>query len=266
MPRASRHHIPGQIWHITHRCHQGEFLFRFSRDRKRWLWWLFEAKKRFGLSILNYMVTSNHIHLLVEDDDSNAISKSIQLIASRTAQEFNQRKGRKGAYWTDRYHATAIEKGSHLIRCLVYIDMNMVRAGVVAHPSEWPHCGYHEIQCPPQRYALINRDKLTELCGLQGESQLKMQHQEWIEKAIQDDTLEYQEKWSHAVAVGSVEYVGRLKEMLCIESPGRRVRRAGDEYILCEPEMTDHVETEGENSCLSADNLVYFDESLEVST
>ena len=33
----------------------------------------------------------------------------MQLIAGRTAQEYNQRKGRQGAFWDDRYHATAIE-------------------------------------------------------------------------------------------------------------------------------------------------------------
>ena len=64
MARANRHHIPGQVWHITHRCHKKEFLLKFARDRKRWIQWLFEAKKRYGLDILNYTVTSNHIHLL----------------------------------------------------------------------------------------------------------------------------------------------------------------------------------------------------------
>jgi hypothetical protein len=34
------------------------------RDRRRYLHWIFEAKKRFGLSVLNYTVTSNHVHLL----------------------------------------------------------------------------------------------------------------------------------------------------------------------------------------------------------
>jgi len=33
--------------------------------------------------------------------------------------------------------ATAIESGDHLLRCIVYIDLNMVRAGVVNHPSDW---------------------------------------------------------------------------------------------------------------------------------
>jgi len=66
-------------------------------------YWFFEAKKRFGLTILGYMITSNHIHLLVNDDGlSDVISKSMQLIAGRTGQEYNQRKRRKGAFWEDR--------------------------------------------------------------------------------------------------------------------------------------------------------------------
>ncbi len=30
--------------------------------------------------------------------------------------------GRKGAFWEDRYHATAVASGEHLRRCIVYID------------------------------------------------------------------------------------------------------------------------------------------------
>ena len=84
MPRANRHYIPGYVWHITHRCHKKEFLLKFDRDRHRWIKWLFEAKKRYGLSILNYMVTSNHIHLMVSDKvDRDTIPKSINSRSDR---------------------------------------------------------------------------------------------------------------------------------------------------------------------------------------
>jgi hypothetical protein len=46
-------------------------------------------------------------------------------------------KARRGAFWQDRYHATAVQTGEHLARCLVYVDLNMVRAGVVEHPALW---------------------------------------------------------------------------------------------------------------------------------
>src|SRR5665647_379131 len=173
MARANRHHIPRQVWHITHRCHKQEFLLKFSRDRKRWLQWLFEAKKRHSLQILNYVVTSNHIHQLIIDGDDNAevVPKSLHLVAGKTAQEFNRRKNRKGAYWEDRYHATAVETGEHFFRCLTYIDLNMVRNGVVSHPSSWVHGGYNEIQNPPLRYSLINREHLIACCGSTSDEQ-----------------------------------------------------------------------------------------------
>jgi putative transposase len=70
MPRANRFFIPHHVWHITHR-----------------------------ISILNYTVTSNHIHLLVRDNiQPSEIPCSMQLVAGRMAQEYNRRKGRKGAF------------------------------------------------------------------------------------------------------------------------------------------------------------------------
>jgi REP element-mobilizing transposase RayT len=73
MPRANRHFLPGYVWHLTHRCHHKAFLLKFARDRRRYLHWLFEAKKRFGLSVLNYMVTSNHVHLVVKDTSCRVV-------------------------------------------------------------------------------------------------------------------------------------------------------------------------------------------------
>ena len=147
MPRATRCFLPGHVWHITHRCHQKDFLLKFSKDRQCWRYWLFEAKKRFGLCVLNYIITSNHIHLLVRDCGQGEIAKSMQLIAGRTAHEYNQRKGRSGAFWEDRYHATAVDSDKYLARCMVYIDLNMVRAGVVSHPGEWPSLDNCVLHC-----------------------------------------------------------------------------------------------------------------------
>ncbi|MCK9175825.1 MAG: transposase [Desulforhopalus sp.] len=62
-------------------------------DRRNWVQWLYAAKKRYGLVILNYCVTSNHIHLLVQDAGKrDVIHRSLQLIAGRTGQEYNMRK------------------------------------------------------------------------------------------------------------------------------------------------------------------------------
>jgi len=41
----------------------------------------------------------------------------MQILAGRVAQGFNMRKRRNGAFWEDRYHATAVMSGKHLRRC-----------------------------------------------------------------------------------------------------------------------------------------------------
>jgi putative transposase len=83
------------------------------------------------LVVLNFTVTSNHIHLLVFDDKGrDVISQSIKLVVGRTSQEYN-----------------------------------MVRASVVSHPSEWKFGGYNEIQQPRRKCAIIAFGKLAELSG-----------------------------------------------------------------------------------------------------
>ena len=131
--------------------------------------------------MLNYVVTSNHIHLLVKDTGCAVIPSSLKLIAGRTGQEYNRRKIRKRAYWEDRYHATAIAADRHLFQCLTYIDLNMVRAGVVHHPKDWVHGGYREIQSPPMRYRIIV-PTLMALCGTGSLAELQSRLYEWVEQ------------------------------------------------------------------------------------
>lgn len=235
MARASRHYIPGYVWHITHRCHKKEFLLKFARDRKRWIDWLFEARKRFKLSVLNYMVTSNHIHLLVYDNHgSDVIPKSMQLIAARTGQEYNIRKQRKGAFWEDRYHATAIEKSSHLNRCLIYIDFNMVRAGVVDHPAKWPFCGYNEIQNPPTRYRIIDLDSLVKLMGCTDLSDLQTHHKRWVQASLDANDTSRQAQWTESIATGSKSFVEKVKKSLGVNARGKSITGGAEQYKLRE--------------------------------
>lgn len=196
---------------------------------------LYEARNRFGLSVLNYAVTSNHIHLLVSDDAGRkVIPDSIKMIAGRTAQEYNRRKKRKGAFWEDRYHATAVEGGEHLLRCLVYIDLNMVRAGIVGHPSEWGYSGYNEIQNPKRKQVLINYQKLRELLGFGTYEEVKSAHEKWVESSLANGDTGREEKWSRSIAVGSKDFIDRIKTKMGIMATGRQRSEIGGSYQLRE--------------------------------
>ena len=146
MPRAIRHSLTDHLWHISHRCQKKQFLLKFMKERKKWLRRLYQARRRYRLCAQNCAATSNHGHLLVARQGDGETAQSMQLVADCTAQQLNRRKGAIGE---DRYSVTAGQCDSHLTRCLGYIDLDMVPAGVLQHPEDCPHGGYRQFQtCP----------------------------------------------------------------------------------------------------------------------
>jgi hypothetical protein len=145
------------------------------------------------------------------------------MIAGRTAQEYNQRKSRKGAFWEDRYFATAVCADHHLARCLVYIDLNMVRAGVVSHPGQWKVSGYHEIQSPPERYRVIDQSALCRLTQCDNQQTLQSAHRQWVTHALQAGDFRRNGTWTDSVAVGPQSYIEKVEAQLGTRAYHRKV-------------------------------------------
>lgn len=237
MTRANRVYVPGHVWHITHRCHQKDFLLGHRVDRRRWVYWLYQARRRYGLCVLNYIVTRNHIHLLVRDRGAGEIAASMQLVAGRTAQAFNERNGRVGAFWQDRYHATAVESDGHLARCMTYIDLNMVRAGVVTQPGHWAESGYREIQRGKSRYRIIDVAMLCRLTGSASPEVLRDRLRRWTEHALNAGRPRREPAWTESLAVGPGEFLRQVHRDLGGRSPGREILQTDGLTYLREPSV-----------------------------
>ena len=180
-------------------------------------------------------VSSQEEMRVVDDGDREVIPNSMKLVAGRTGQEYNQRKNRTGAYWEDRYHATAVESGDHLAKCMVYIDTNMLRAGAVSHPALWPFCGYNEIQKPRRKNVLIDYERLQRLVGVKFYDQLRSSHKGWVEEYLEAEVKERQDEWTASLAVGSKSFIENVKALLGFKAKGREVRQGeGARYQLRE--------------------------------
>jgi hypothetical protein len=147
----------------------------------------------------------------------------MQLVASRVAQEFNLRKGRKGAFWQDRYHATAVEDNHHFVHAMTYIDLNMVRAGVISHPREWPFCGYYETVAQRKRYSIISRGELMRVLDIRSEPDLVDMRRKWVDDALEEGPPYRDEKWTNSLAVGGQAFLETIKGKLGSKARGRRV-------------------------------------------
>lgn len=214
-------------------------------DRQKYRAMLRERIKPYRVSLLTYCITSNHTHLLLRmrDQQTESLSRFMQSLEGDFAQFYNRRKRRTGAFWSDRYHAVMIQDGHHLWRCLKYIDLNMVRAGVVEHPSEWEWTGYKELVGERRRNRLIDQDMLCRALGLEGQEGLELvrkQHRDSISEALAQRELRRQGIWTESVAVGERKWVedigGRIRNRMgvIIEQPDEedlwRVKESGASY------------------------------------
>ena len=212
MPRRRRHWERQACYHITHRCHNRQYRFRFEKYRRMYRLYLFEATKRFNVRVLSWMVTSNHTHLLLTSGDRGTpqISEALQFVHGEVAQHYNLARRCDGSFWSNRFHSTRIQSGGHLGRCLLYIDLNMVRAGAVEHPSQWPYGTWPEFFGGRRRYRIVNQATLLNRLEIPDWDSFAR----WYKSTLDDmlcrtEQIGRQSFWSSAIAVGDAEWLAK---------------------------------------------------------
>ncbi len=106
----------------------------------------------------------------------------------------------------------------------------MVRAGVVNHPGQWNESGFCEIQEPHKCYAIIDLRALSELCGFGELADFQRAQRHWIEEALEGAPAVRDDRWSEAIAVGSLAFVETVKNDLGVKARHRDVIEADRRY------------------------------------
>ena len=88
---------------------------------------------------------TNHIHLILEPgDDPNSISALMKRINGRQSAYVNKPEARSGSIWEGRYKASPIQRDAYLLSCLRYVELNPVKAKMVACPKQYRWSSYSE--------------------------------------------------------------------------------------------------------------------------
>ena len=90
---------------------------------------------------------TNHIHLLATPQFDDSISKVFQSVGRKYVQYFNYTYKRSGTLWEGRYRATVVDSEQYLLTPMRYIELNPVRADMVAHPRDyyWSSYGFNAL-------------------------------------------------------------------------------------------------------------------------
>jgi hypothetical protein len=111
-------------------------------------------------------------------------------------------------------------------------DLNMVRAGVVTHPREWPYCGYSEIQTPRERYGLIDHDRVKGLTGAKSQQDFRELHRSWIAEGLAKRDPFRDDRWTESLAVGGEPFVKGIRETVWARAIGHSIIEDGEQQQL----------------------------------
>jgi len=142
MARRPRFPISDLPFHVVHRGNDRHRCFFSERDYAVYLKMLTDACRNYGVLVHAYALMTNHVHLLVTPRATNAMSRTMQSVGARYVRYVNRAMSRTGTLWEGRYRACLVECDHHLLAACRYIDLNPVRAGLVARPSEYRWTSY----------------------------------------------------------------------------------------------------------------------------
>ena len=84
-----------------------------------------------------YCLLSNHVHLVVVPPRPESLGLLMQRLSGRYPRYFNERYRRSGTAWEERFHSSPIGSDAYLLACCRYVDLNPVRAGIVAFAGDY---------------------------------------------------------------------------------------------------------------------------------
>ena len=138
MARLPRLTLPGYPHHVIQRGNNRQAIFAKTADYQRLLDLLDDNARQFEVAIHAYVLMSNHFHLLVTPQSSDGLPQMMQAVGRRYVRYFNDSQQRSGTLWEGRYRSTLIQTDRYLLACMAYIDLNPVRAGLVAQAADYP--------------------------------------------------------------------------------------------------------------------------------
>ncbi|TYP93275.1 MULTISPECIES: D-alanyl-D-alanine carboxypeptidase [Nitrosomonas] len=108
---------------------------------------------------------TNHVHLLLSADRTESAGELMKALGQRYVQYVNRTYQRSGTLWEGRFRSCLIQEEDYLLACQRYIELNPVRAGMVAHPAEYRWSSYG-VNAQGEANALVKPHSLYVALGL----------------------------------------------------------------------------------------------------
>jgi len=172
-----RYYGAGHLHFITCSCYRRLPLLNTPRRRDLFLDLLEQARRRYGLVVVGYVVMPEHFHVLISEPEKGTPSTVMQVVkqrfARRVLRECRRRKGAsQPSLWEDRELARVWQArfydfnvwGQHKrVQKLRYMHNNPVKRGLVLEPGQWAWSSFRDYELDVQGPVKLNQWPKAEL-------------------------------------------------------------------------------------------------------
>lgn len=143
--RRARIEVAGVPMHVVQRGLDRARVFRDDDDRRDFLADLRACAAEAALALHGYVLMDNHVHLLVSSPVEGGVARALRALGARFLRRRNARHRRRGPLWDGPFCASIVADDRYLFRCLAYIELNPVRAGMTlnAEGFAWSSAHHH---------------------------------------------------------------------------------------------------------------------------
>jgi len=167
MARSPRIELPGATYHVMSRGNRKGPIFDDDDDRQRFLMVLADAAYRYRFRCLSYCLMGNHYHAVIATTERN-LSDAMHYVNGVFAQSSNLRHGRTGHLLEGRFRSVVVDSDVYLWNANIYVVLNPVAAGLVAHPADWPWSSFRATAGLESPLPLLSLDWLD--CAIGGQT------------------------------------------------------------------------------------------------
>ena len=236
MPRLPRFFAPDLPLHIIQRGNDRQPIFGGRDDVMFYRDCLARAARDCGVAIHAYVLMTNHVHLLATPRRADSLPKMMQSIGRIYVQYFNAAYCRTGTLWEGRYKAAIVDDECYLLTCMRYIELNPVRAQMVASPSEFPWSSFSANACGAADDLVVPHAIYRRL-GWSPETRQATYRQLFRAAIPEAEMCSIRDATQHAWALGSVAFrskiaaLGRRADRLPVGRPRKERRGDGESRV-----------------------------------
>jgi len=128
--------------HVIQRGNNRGACFFGDGDRLAYLRYLHQFTLEAGCFVHAYCLMTNHVHLLLTPPGPSACALLMKRLNQHYVQHVNRVHGRTGNLWEGRYRSCLAASERYVLACYRYVELNPVRAGMVAQPEEYLWSSY----------------------------------------------------------------------------------------------------------------------------